>query len=220
MLRAVINMGKKISSVIGLIVIIVSLICLGTFKLQQIQYNKEAENVKQMLNQRKKVLKERQKIARQSVLDENLVSSNKIKSENTQAYEARQDLQTITKKFFTEYFTYNSQSTYIKRKNKVRGIATSSVLNDKKLFNNGLDKTSHSIIDAEQIASSYDGNNAYVSGVDQNQIVSGIVEVSYSSRKGSHSSSKITDIYLVKFDSNQRKLIQIQRVGTTGTVVN
>lgn len=220
MLRAVINMGKKISSVIGLIVIIVSLICLGTFKLQQIQYNKEAENVKQMLNQRKKVLKERQKIARQSVLDENLVSSNKIKSENTQAYEARQDLQTITKKFFTEYFTYNSQSTYIKRKNKVRGIATSSVLNDKKLFNNGLDKTSHSIIDAEQIASSYDGNNAYVSGVDQNQIVSGIVEVSYSSRKGSHSSSKTTDIYLVKFDSNQRKLIQIQRVGTTGTVVN
>ena len=68
----------------GLIVIIVSLICLGTFKLQQIQYNKEAANVKQMLNQRKKVLKERQKIARQSVLNENLVSSNKAKSENTQ----------------------------------------------------------------------------------------------------------------------------------------
>ncbi|WP_323066918.1 hypothetical protein [Limosilactobacillus reuteri] len=59
-----------------------------------------------------------------------------------------------------------------------------------------------------------------MSGIDQNQIVSGIVEVSYSSRKGSHSSSKTTDIYLVKFDGNQRKLIQIQRIGTIGTVVN
>ena len=213
-------MGKKISSVIGLIVIIVSLICLGTFKLQQIQYNKETANVKQMLNQRKKVLQERQKIARQSVLNENLVSSNKTKSENTQAYEASQDLQTITKKFFIEYFTYDNQNTYIKRKNRVHGIATSSVLNDKKLFNNGLDKTGHSIIDAEQITSSYDGSNAYVSGIDQKQIVSGIVEVSYSSHKGSHSSSKTTDIYLVKFDGNQRKLIQIQRIGTIGTVVN
>ena len=94
------------------------------------------------------------------------------------------------------------------------------MLNDKKLFNNGLDKTGHSIIDAEHLASVYDGSNAYVSGIDQNQIVSGIVEVSYSSRKGSHSSSKTTDIYLVKFDSNQRKLIQIQRIGTIGTVVN
>lgn len=213
-------MGKKIFSVIGLIVIIVSLICLGTFKLQQIQYNKETANVKQMLNQRKKVLKERQKIARQSVLNENLVSSNKTKSENTQAYEASQDLQAITKKFFIEYFTYDSQNSYIKRKNRVHGIATSSVLNDKKLFNNGLDKTGHSIIDAEHLASVYDGSNAYVSGIDQNQIVSGIVEVSYSSRKGSHSSSKTTDIYLVKFDGNQRKLIQIQRIGTIGTVVN
>ncbi|AXX75085.1 hypothetical protein [Limosilactobacillus reuteri] len=213
-------MGKKISSVIGLIVIIVSLICLGTFKLQQIQYNKETANVKQMLNQRKKVLKERQKIARRSVLNENLVSSNKAKSENTQDYEAKHDLQIITKNFFNEYFTYDSHNTYIKRKDKVRRIATSSVLNDKKLFNNGLDKTGHSITEAEHLASVYDGSNAYVSGIDQNQIVSGIVEVSYSSRKGSHSSSKTTDIYLVKFDSNQRKLIQIQRIGTIGTVVN
>ncbi|MBB1095477.1 hypothetical protein LTY36_07900 [Limosilactobacillus agrestis] len=213
-------MGKKISSVIGLIVIIVSLICLGTFKLQQIQYNKETANVKQLLNQRKKVLKERQKIAHQSVLNENLVSSNKTKSENTQDYEAKHDLQVITKKFFNEYFTYDSQNTYIKRRDKVRGIATSSVLNDKKLFNNGLDKTGHSIIETEKNASIYDGSKAYVSGIDQDQIVSGIVEVSYSSRKGSNSSSKTTDIYLVKFDSNQRKLIQIQRVGTTGTVVN
>ncbi|WP_289461058.1 hypothetical protein [Lactobacillus intestinalis] len=94
------------------------------------------------------------------------------------------------------------------------------MLNDKKLFNNGLDKTGHSITEAEHLASVYDGSNAYVSGIDQNQIVSGIVEVSYSSRKGSHSSSKTTDIYLVKFDSNQRKLIQIQRIGTIGTVVN
>lgn len=59
-----------------------------------------------------------------------------------------------------------------------------------------------------------------MSGIDQDQIVSGIVEASYSSRKGSNSSSKTTDIYVVKLDSNQRKLIQIQRVGTTGTVVN
>lgn len=202
-------------------IIVLSLLSIGFSKVKQIQYNQQLSTVKAELKKQNTLLSHTKRNVKKQKLDEALVSSNNAESQNTLDYDAKKELSHSANKFFDVLLTYDDQKSWLSRKNKAKKYATSDVLKNKKFFNDGLDSTGHSIIEAKGLNSTFISSQTYLTGVNDQQITDGIAKVVYLSRlNDSDSSGETTDYYQLKYDLNQNKLIQVERLGTAGTTNN
>lgn len=174
--------------------------------------NSKEQQINTVLNTRKQILK------KYKLKAENPISTMHPKTASERsAYEQLQlahHFSNTANAFFNVIFTFNSQNQWVQRQNKARQYTTEEVLRNKNIFNSGKDISGHSIITTERAVSNFNGMKLYVSPIDgQTQTAAGLAKVTYSGSTFNTNASSHTDIYLVKYDLHQQKLIQVQRVG-------
>lgn len=205
-------MNKRLSFYLSVALIVLSLGLTGVFRLQQAKIDQQTEiTAKKLSNRRKKLDTIKRERAKRN-MNSSLKSTNPNIKGSAQQQSALNDLNNTTQKFFKVVMTANSREEFAARKNKVAGIATQDVLNNKDLFNSGNDSTGHSIIGALHLHFKFDGVTVYGSSVNDDGTLTGNVIVYYDTWQGDNDPATVADVYQVSYDTHQKKLTGVSRV--------
>lgn len=170
----------------------------------------QTQQVTKQLQTQKKVLKQRRQAAKIEYL-QNVAVGTGERGQRAQQELAVKEAKTATKKFFKVAYTFDSQKSYNARKSKLSRIAAANVLQSK-VFASDKDKTGRSVIETTDLISTY-SKSKFFAGVVSDGVIAGNVEVQYKTSVGDNDPATTTEIYAVKYDTNQHKLIDLQRVG-------
>lgn len=75
-----------------------------------------------------------------------------------------------SKQFFKTYYTFNDQSDYQKRANKLSNLITSNVKNNKEIFDDGKDDTGNDLITGAGLQSKFEKAEAYLTQSDDSTV--------------------------------------------------
>lgn len=196
---------------LALTVIVVSLGLIGRNVMARQKIANETVKAEKQLRHHQKQLKHKQQVADQRYL-ETVAKGNDQKSRRAQQLIAAGEAQANSQQFFKILTTYDSQKTWLNRQTKASALASDGVFKNKALFNDGKDNDGHSVIDTLKVTSNY-VDSEYTAGIVNGNTIDGNVEVRYRAQTGSNSATTVTDLYAVRYDLQQHKLTQVQRLG-------
>lgn len=113
---------------------------------QQVTINQEATKVARTNRIR------RQQIKTINTNNQQPRSQNEIETANSQLSQQQATLNDLSQQFFMTALTFDSQKTWLKRATKLKPICSDELLKDQNWFNDGLDNTGHSIVEAKELA--------------------------------------------------------------------
>lgn len=124
------------------------------------------------------------------------------------ASSANQTIKSVDKKLFTTLYTYDSAKQYLARADKLSGMITDDVKNDKKLFGG---KTTGEMITATGLSSNVKSVKTTIESADEHNITA-LARVTFES--GYSGASSHTGIYLyeVGYSKDQHKVTSITQV--------
>lgn len=205
--------SASISLIVGSILILILGLVIMYERNSQELIDQQTERLEQKLAKRKSVLRN-EKVDSEKLLQNTEQSSDSVKVNNTEQLLATQDMNKAVEKFFKIVTTYNSQSNWLERPKKLENVATEEVLSNKDLFNDGLDDTGNSIIEALELHSMFRSVRVDSGLKDQKTgIIQGIAHVEYESWSTSHTSGVRTEVYFVTYETNTGKITNVQDIG-------
>lgn len=210
------NEKKENKIIIGLIILVVALsaswIGLRLYNTKIHNQLKDAQS--ELIAAQKKYKKslaqaEKKYIANSATSKDNQVSSIGQHKNN---YDI---LNSTCQTFFKTYMTFDNNSDYLARANKLAPIITNDLKNNKSLFDDGKDVTGHSMITAQKLTSTWNSNQVFVTNYN-NQVINGIVNVNFSASSYGNPSNQAMRIYQVTYDKQQQKFTNIQLLQVSG----
>lgn len=198
---------------IPIILIGIGLLLMMSGLLRTHHLNNKEEEINSTLNTRKQLL-QKYKLEAENPLVTIKHPTTPAQQKTHDQLEVNNGFFKTTSAFFNIVFNFNSQQQWEKRKVKASSYATADILQNKMIFNSGKDLTGHSIIAANKVISTLNSVKLFVSPIDdQSHTVSGLAQVTYSGSVNNSNSVSHTDVYFVKYDYQQHKLTDVQRIG-------
>lgn len=149
-----------------------------------------------------------------------LVSNNLQVKQNAQAVQVTSQFKDVAQKFFKVAYTFNDQQQWVARKKEAAAYASDEVLNDQKLFNDGKGSDGSNYIAGLGLKAAYNNATVANSVVNSDGTVDGYVKVTYSATSDSQASATTTAVYVVKYNSQTKKLTSVQLLGNTDSTVD
>lgn len=202
------NRVKTIISLTSVIIVVISSVNIvrnvsyfDSLKKEQTATMKKAVSVKKSYEKHKEEVNKK-------FYSDSVNSANQLVQQVSTHNNSYIIMDNLSKDFFNVYFTWNNSSDYTDRESKLSNIADGSLLEDKKIFDNGKDATGGDYIKSLNLHSEF--LNSDVSLIDSQ---SGIVKVVYKSWYGKQSKSGETaQYYLVDFDRDSTKIKKINSI--------
>lgn len=209
------NKQKKTAIIVALLVLGVGTLGWETYERNQI--NREQAVQTQKLEKAKKALTNATFNVDDKQYNKALNSEDPMVKNNAEATKVTNQFQKVATNFFKIAYTFNSQKSWVARKDKASKYATDDVLNDQKLFNDGKADDGSDYITSTGLSANF--QNAYVANgvVNGNDTIDGYVQVTYQASYGDQNAASTTSIYLVKYDVKNQKLTSVQLLGNTQT---
>ena len=203
---------NRISQVIAIVLFLIGVTACIIFRYQQREIDAENKVVIQKIDDYDR------KIERANVADSDLIQQDKNKdskmSDTVELAQRQNKLVEATDQLFSILVTYNSQETWLARKDDARPLVTDQVLNDKSLFNDGKDNTGNSIIEALGLSSKYD-NVEVDADIGNEFMINGLAHVNYVTTSGEDKTkTEHTDYYQVSYDLKNKKFTQVEFLGS------
>lgn len=213
------RIDSRISYLLATSIICVSVIGIGYNHYQQRKIDRETQKIE------RQVYKERVKITdlsskTQVKLVKQGLSSNDIQTrQSAEQVSASSKLNRASSELFSTLVTYNSQESWLKRKQVAAKLVTPEILKDKKLFNDGKDTTGNSFIDTYGLNSEFVRANTDA-GLKHDNIIDGIVHVTYKANQRDTKPATRIDVYQVTYDLGQQKFTQVHKLGSEALDTN
>lgn len=121
-------------------------------------------------------------------------------------------LNTISENFFKDYFTWNNSEEYQNRKEVMSSYVSQKLIDDKSVFDEGLDNTGGNYVEATGIKSKFNKSKGYVKSDSQRngELIEGLIEVEYESWfDNSNQKSISSKIYNFSFNKKDNKVESI-----------
>ncbi|MCC4500334.1 hypothetical protein LMC02_10080 [Limosilactobacillus reuteri] len=201
------------STILASIIALIALGTIGWFYHAQKQIDQANQRVVRQIKQTNRKLANVKEKTHDQLLKQGLASSNDHTRQSADQIVASDQLNLASTDLFKTLLTYDNQKTWLARTDKLKDLVTPEVLQDKKLFNSGLDDSGNSIIEALQLSSQF--NSLTVdSSLKQGNEIDGLVHVQYTARSVKAQGGVRTKVYLVHYDLAQKKFSKIQGLGT------
>lgn len=176
--------------------------------------NKKVASINATLKDRQAVLAAKKRDSQTIVLKKAETPQQKNTQQQLQNVS---DMKRITTAFFNVTMTFSSQKEWDNRAVKASAYATDNVLKNKNLFNSGKDSTGHSIINTIKEEMHFSSLQMGATTVGSDGTMTGIAEVSFSASTYGNDPANKTDVYQVKYDPQQHKVTDVQRIGELNT---
>lgn len=210
---------KQNKLLLPVILLFIGFGCFAGFKLTQRHYDQQTTRLETQVIAKKKELKKKQATLADQQMTKKLTSTKEYTFNTANQALAQAEIQKNGQKLFKIIMTFNSQKDWDNRKKLASSLVTSSVLNNRFLFNSGKDNTGHSIIQAEKLSSSL-VSAAFQTGKITDNAVEGITKVVYASQSDNASVANTTYYYTFNYDLNQHKFTSIKPAGASSTSMN
>lgn len=195
------------------ILLAISIITTGIFRIQQKKIDHQELEYTQKLSKKQKELATIKKVTNDDLLQKAPYDDTRQQVTTSQKVEEK------AQKLFEILLTFGDSKQYKARKEKAQDLVTSNVLNDSKLFGSDKDVSGNSYIDTLKIYSIYRGAKVYSSLADNDNLTV-VVNVSYSSGRDNLPEATSHDVYKLQYNLTQDKFTNIQKIGTTGVVTD
>lgn len=215
MIRGQTTMSKKTIKIIQLVVGVIALLVILISAVNITKNVSKFNDLKQEEKQKSKKVKTAQKeyeryknqVVKQTYAKETTNDNKLVK--NVAVHNSTYNIMNnLSKKFFSEYFTWSNSKEYENRQDKLESVADRSLLDDEKLFDDAQDNLGGDYIKSLDIQSEY--QDSAVSVIDNH---TGLVRVDHKSWFDSKSkSSSGTRYYEVNFNRDSQKIKGIKLV--------
>ena len=195
------------------ILLVVSLIMTGIFRIEQKKIDHQELEYTQKLNKKQKELATISKVTNDELLQKAPYDDTRQQVVTSQKVDEK------AKKLFEILLTFGDSKEYRARKEKAQSLVTNKVLNDSKIFGSDKDVSGKSYIDTLKIYSTYRESKVYSSLAD-NDNMTVVVNVSYSSGRDNLPEATNHDVYKLQYNLTQDKFTDIKKIGNTDTVTD
>lgn len=178
---------------------------------QQVTINQEATKVARTNRIR------RQQIKTINTNNQQPRSQNEIETANSQLSQQQATLNDLSQQFFMTALTFDSQKTWLKRATKLKPICSDELLKDQNWFNDGLDNTGHSIVEAKELASQTQKVVTYPGQLD-GDVITGLALVTIKSQESGHGSATSSLFYQIQVNVKTKRIQAVQKLGTQSIV--
>lgn len=202
---------NKIQLFVGIIVVVIIIVSSINIVKNVLNYNdlkqEEISVSEKASSAKKRYVKHKKEIEEQVYATEN-ESENELVKEVAVHNNSYMIMQNLSSSFFEEFFTWKDSEEYQERKNKLKNIADNSLLENKKIFDEGKDSTGGDYIKALGLQSEFISSE--VSLIDNQTAIVKVIYKSWYDKKSD--SGEGIRYYQVDFDRENQKIKDLKLV--------